>query len=63
MAAPLLFLNSGMACFVSGLMLIADMGHNGEKVLGRSKNQLDVPAALGIYNTRFFQNMLKKHTS
>ncbi len=62
MAAPLLFLNSGMAQFVSGLMLIADMGHNGEKVLGRSKNQLDVPAALGIYNTRFFQNMLKKHT-
>lgn len=63
MAAPLLFLNSDMACFVSGLMLIADMGHNGEKVLGRSKNQLDVPAALGIYNTRFFQNMLKKQTS
>lgn len=63
MAAPLLFLNSNMACFVSGLMLIADMGHNGEKVLGRSKNQLDVPAALGIYNTKFFQNMLKKQTS
>lgn len=39
------------------------MGHNGEKVLGRSKNQLDVPAALGIYNTKFFQNMLKKQTS
>ncbi|MCF0111136.1 MAG: SDR family oxidoreductase, partial [Erysipelotrichaceae bacterium] len=49
MAAPLLFLNSDMARFVSGLMLIADMGHNGEKILGRSKNQLDVPAALGIY--------------
>lgn len=63
MAAPLLFLNSDMARFVSGLMLIADMGHNGEKVLGRSKNQLDVPAALGIYNTKFFQNMLKKQTS
>lgn len=63
MAAPLLFLNSDMAGFVSGSMLIADMGHNGEKVLGRSRNQLDVPAALGIYNTKFFQNMLKNKTS
>ncbi len=63
MAAPLLFLNSDMARFVSGLMLIADMGHNGEKVLGMSKNQLDVPVALGIYNTKLFQNMMKKQTT
>lgn len=52
-----------MARFVSGLMLIVDMGHNGEKVLGRSKNQPDVPAALGIYNTKIFQNIPKKKTS
>lgn len=31
MADPLLFLNSGMAAFVSGLLLIADMGHNCER--------------------------------
>ena len=56
---PLLFLNSGMAAFVSGLLLIADMGHNCEKTLGFCKNQLDVPAALKLYNTKFFQNKLK----
>ena len=59
MADPLLFLNSGMAAFVSGLLLIADMGHNCEKTLGFCKNQLDVPAALKLYNTKFFQNKLK----
>lgn len=59
MADPLLFLNSDMAAFVSGLLLIADMGHNCEKTLGFCKNQLDVPAALRLYNTKFFQNKLK----
>ena len=59
MADPLLFLNSDMAAFVSGLLLIADMGHNCEKTLGFCKNQLDVPAALKLYNTKFFQNKLK----
>lgn len=39
------------------------MGHNGEKVLGRSKNQLDVRVALDIYNTKFSQYILKKQTS
>lgn len=60
MAEPIVFLNSNMARFVSGLMFIADMGHNGEKTLGFSKNQLDVPVALKLYNTSFMQNMLKK---
>ena len=59
MADPLLFLNSDMAAFVSGLLLIADMGHNCEKTLGFCNNQLDVPAALKLYNTKFFQNKLK----
>ena len=48
-----------MAAFVSGLLLIADMGHNCEKTLGFCNNQLDVPAALKLYNTKFFQNKLK----
>lgn len=52
-------LASDMAAFVSGLLLIADMGHNCEKTLGFCKNQLDVPAALKLYNTKFFQNKLK----
>jgi len=41
-------------------MFIADMGHNAEKVLGFAKNQLDVPAALKLYNTKTFQKMMAK---
>ena len=55
MADPLLFLNSGMAAFVSGSLLIADMDHNCEKTLGFCNNQLDVPVALKLYNTKFFR--------
>jgi hypothetical protein len=61
MAEPLVFLNSDACRFVSGLIFIADMGHNAEKVLGLSKNQLDVPAALKIYNTKMMQNMFRKN--
>ena len=60
MAEPLVLLNSDASRFVSGLMYIADMGHNAEKTLGFCKNQLDVPAALKLYNTKFMQNMFKK---
>lgn len=60
MAEPILYLNSNMASFVSGLMMIVDMGHNAAKTLGFTKNQLDVPAALPLYNTKFMQNIFKK---
>ena len=60
MAEPLVLLNSDASRFVSGLMYIADMGHNAEKVLGYSKNQLDVPAASKLYNRKFMQNMFRK---
>lgn len=60
MANPLVFLNSDMAAFVSGELFIADMGHNCEKVLGFSKNQLNVPAALKLYNTSFMQKKFKE---
>jgi len=59
MAAPLVFLGSDMASFVSGLMLVADMGRNQEKVLGFAKNQLDIPAALKIYNSGLVQNKMR----
>lgn len=59
-AEPIVFLNSDMARFVSGLIFIADMGHNGEKTLGLCKNQLDVPAALRLYNTKAFQKILSR---
>ena len=60
MAEPLVLLNSDASRFVSGLMYIADMGHNAEKVLGYSKNQLDVSAASKLYNRKFMQNMFRK---
>lgn len=60
MAEPIVFLNSNMARFISGELMIVDMGHNSEKVLGFAKNQLDVPVALKIYNTSFVQNKLKE---
>lgn len=63
MAAPTVFLNSYMARFVSGELMIVDMGHNCEVVLGFAKNQLNVPVALKLYNTKFMQDMLKKQTS
>ena len=39
MADPLLFLNSDMAAYVSGMLKIADMLHNSEKTQGFSNNQ------------------------
>lgn len=60
MAEPLLFLNSSMARFVSGQLLIVDMANNCEIVLGRKKSRLNVPVALKIYNTSFFQKMMQK---
>lgn len=60
MAQPLLFLNSPMAGFVSGQLLIVDMANNCEIVLGRKKSRLNVPVAMKLYNTEFFQKQLKK---
>lgn len=60
MAEPIVFLNSNMARFMSGELMIVDMGHNCEVVLGYAKNRLNVPVALKIYNTKFMQDMLKK---
>lgn len=60
MAEPLLFLNSSMARFVSGQLLIVDMANNCQIVLGYKKSRLNVPVALKIYNTKFFQKQLKK---
>lgn len=60
MAEPIVFLNSHMASFVSGQLLIVDMGNNCDIVLGFKKSRLNVPVALKIYNTKFFQKMLNK---
>ena len=60
MAEPIVFLNSHMANFISGEHLIVDSGHNSEVTLGYVKNEMDVPVALKLYNTKYMQNMLKK---
>lgn len=61
MADPIIFMNSEMARFVSGQLLIVDAGNNSQIVLGYKKSRLDVPVALKIYNAKFMQNMLKKN--
>ena len=60
MAEPLLFLNSPMARFVSGQLLIGDMANNCQIVLGYKKSRLNVPVARKLYNTQFFQKQLQK---
>lgn len=60
MAEPLLFLNSPMARFVFGQLLIVDMANNCQIVLGYKKSRLNVPVALKLYNTKFFQKQLQK---
>ena len=60
MAEPLLFLNSPMARFVSGQLLIVDMANNCQIVLGYKKSRLNVPVARKLYNTQFFQKQLQK---
>lgn len=60
MAEPLLFLNSPMARFISGQLLIVDMANNCQIVLGYKKSRLNVPVALKLYNTKFFQKQLQK---
>lgn len=60
MAEPLLFLNSDMARFISGQLLIVDMANNCQIVLGYKKSRLNVPVALKLYNTKFFQKQLQK---
>ena len=57
---PLLFLNSPMARFVFGQLLIVDMANNCQIVLGYKKSRLNVPVALKLYNTKFFQKQLQK---
>lgn len=49
-----------VAWFVSGQLLIVDKANNCQIVLGYKKSRLNVPVALKLYNTKFFQNQLQK---
>ncbi len=60
MAAPLIFLNSNMASFITGLPLIVDYGNDALIKLGKKKDRLDMRVNLRVFNTKFMQNMFKK---
>ena len=60
MAKPLLFLNSDMASFVSGICLSVDYCNDAMVKLGLKKDLLDVKVGSKLYNLGFMQNILKK---
>lgn len=60
MAEPLVFLNSEMARFASGVTLIVDYACTSMAVLGIVKDQMDRKTGSKFYNTKLVQNMLKK---
>ena len=63
MAKPLLFLNSNMASFISGICLNVDYCNEAMIKLGLKKDLLDVKVGSKLYNLGFMQKMLKKQVS
>lgn len=63
MAKPLLFLNSDMASFISGVCLNVDYCNDAMIKLGLKKDLLDVKVGSKLYNLGFMQKMLKKQIS
>lgn len=60
MAEPLVFLNSDMARFISGVTLVVDYASTSMISLGYQKDEMNVPVGLKLYNSSFIQNQLKK---
>lgn len=60
MAEPLIFLNSDMARFISGEHLIVDYASTVMGKLNVVKDEMDRKVASPLFNTKMFQNMLKK---
>lgn len=60
MAEPLVFLNSDMARFITGLPLIVDYACNTMVKLGIKKDRMNTKVGSKIFNMGFVQNMLKK---
>lgn len=60
MAEPLVFLNSNMARFASGVTLIVDYACTSMITLGLIKDQMNRKVGSKFYNTSMVQNMLKK---
>lgn len=60
-AKPLVFLNSDMARFISGEMMVIDYASTAMKTLGVVKDPTNRKVGLKIYNTKLMQTALKKH--
>lgn len=63
MAEPLLFLNSRMARFITGELLIADSAATSMIKLGYAKDQMDRKVASKIFNSDFVQNKLRQQVA
>lgn len=59
-ALPLVFLNSSMAGFISGLPLVVDYGNDALIKLKLKKDKMDTKVASKLLNTALVQNILKK---
>lgn len=60
MAKPLIFLNSEMASFITGLPLIVDAGTNAMVKLKLKKDRMNMRVGLKLFNLSFVQNQLAK---
>lgn len=60
MAEPLIFLNSDMATFITGLPLIVDAGTNAMIKLKQKKDRMNMKVGSKIFNLEFIQKQLAK---
>ena len=60
MAEPLIFLNSDMATFITGLPLIVDAGTNAMIKLKKKKDRMNMKVGSKIFNLEFIQKQLAK---
>ena len=60
MAYPLVFLNSDMASFITGLPLIVDAGTNAMVSLNLKKDRMNMKVGSKLFNLGFIQKQLAK---
>ena len=59
-AKPLIFLNSDMASFITGLPLIVDSGANTMVILKQKKDRMNMKVGSKIFNLGIIQKQLAK---
>lgn len=60
MAWPMIFLNSDMASFITGLPLVVDAGANAMVVLKKKKDRMNMRVGSKLFNLSFIQKQLAK---